>query len=79
MNLFLVRFDVGDGVADRCDLLGVFVRDLDVESLLELHDKLHGVERVGAQVVGETCFGHDFRLLYTQLVDDDFDNFRLNF
>ena len=55
--------------------LGVLVRNLDVESLLELHDQLHGVERIRTQVVGEACSGHYLLLLDTQLVDDDLDNF----
>src|ERR1043165_7203642 len=48
-----VRLDVVDGFLDAGDLLGVLVRDLDPELLLERHHELHGVERIGAQVVHE--------------------------
>src|SRR5262249_36533561 len=43
--------DVLDGVPDRGDLLGVLVRDLQVELLLERHHQLDGVERVGAEIL----------------------------
>ena len=39
-KLFLVLFDILDRVADRRDLLCVLVGDLNIESLLELHDEL---------------------------------------
>ena len=48
--------------------------DLDIESLLNSMIS-HSVERVCAQVVGEACFGTTLRLLDTQFVDDDLDNF----
>ena len=41
-KLFLVLFDILDRVADRRDLLCVLVGDLNIESLLELHDELYG-------------------------------------
>ena len=70
-KLFLVLFDILDRVADRRDLLCVLVGDLNIESLLELHDELYGVERIRTEVVGEACFGFDFRLFDSQLVYDD--------
>ena len=45
--------DVLDGLPDGLDLLGLFVGDGDIELLLELHDELDGVERVGSEVVDE--------------------------
>ena len=60
--------DVFDGIAYSCDLLGVLIGNLNVESLLELHDELNGIERVCSQVTGETCFGSNLRLLYTCLL-----------
>ena len=71
--------DILDRVADRRDLLCVLVGDLNIESLLELHDELYGVERIRTEVVGEACFGYDFRLFDSQLVYDDLDDFLLNF
>src|SRR5918992_3687572 len=41
------------GVADGPQLLGVLIRDVDVEFLLEGHDQLDGVQAVGAEVVHE--------------------------
>ena len=38
------------GVLDGGDVLGVVLLDGDLELLLERHDDLHGVERVGAEV-----------------------------
>ena len=74
-KLFLVLFDILDSVANGSDLLSVLVRNLDIESLLEFHAQLHGVERVCTQVVGKACFGYNLRFLDTQFVDDDLDNF----
>src|SRR6185436_20854033 len=48
-----VCLDVIDGFLDAGDLLGVLVRDLDPELLLERHHELHRVERVGAEIVDE--------------------------
>src|SRR5579864_4300977 len=48
-----VLLDVFDRLPDVADLLGFLVGDLDPELLLEGHDQLHDVERVGAKVVGE--------------------------
>ena len=48
-----VLLDVLDRVADRRDLLGVLVGDLDVELLLERHHELHRVQGVGAEILDE--------------------------
>src|SRR5512143_1417730 len=48
-----VLLDVGDGLGDLADLLGVLVRNLDAELFLERHHQLDDVERVGAEVVRE--------------------------
>jgi hypothetical protein len=60
-----------DRFADVADLLGLLVRDLDAELLLEGHDQLHGVQRVGAQIFDERGFRSHLLRLHTQLVDDD--------
>src|SRR5882672_1259542 len=46
-----VRLDVLDSFLHARDLLGILVRNLDAELFLERHHELHGVERVGAQIV----------------------------
>ncbi len=62
---------VGDRVADRLDLLGFLVGNVDVELGLERHDQLDLVERVGTQIVGDRRFGRDFGLVDAELLDDD--------
>src|SRR5688572_25598996 len=52
-GLLQVPLDVLDGVPHRLDLLRVLVGDVEVELVLELHDELHGVEGIGAEVVDE--------------------------
>src|SRR5947208_1500759 len=66
-----VVLDVLDGVATGHDLLGVLVRDLDVEVLLQGHDELDGIEGVGAQVFDELRGRSDVVLLHPELLDDD--------
>src|ERR1043165_5339179 len=48
-----VRFDVLDRFLDAGNLLGILVGNLDAELLFEGHHQLHGIERVGAQIVDE--------------------------
>ena len=48
-----LRLDGRDAVRRRRHLLGLLVRDLDVEGLLDGHDELHGVEGVRAEVLRE--------------------------
>src|SRR5450755_1715588 len=66
-----VRFDVGNRVLDLLDLLGVLVRDLDAEGLLEGHDELDGVERIRAEVVHERGLGLHLVRLDAELLHDD--------
>src|SRR5262249_17402552 len=42
---------IADRITDRAELLGVFVRDVDVEFLLELHHQLDDVQAVGAEIL----------------------------
>ena len=64
-------FDVIDRVLHGRDLLGVVVRNLDVELFFECHDELDDVEGVGTEVVGETGVRLDFVCVDTKLVRDD--------
>src|SRR5690349_15461276 len=48
-----VGLDEVHRVSDGLDLLGLFVRDRDVEVVLELHDQFDRVERVRAEVLDE--------------------------
>jgi hypothetical protein len=45
--------DVVDRLLDGGDLLGFFIRDLDLELLFEGHDQLNGIQRVSAEVIDE--------------------------
>src|SRR5438105_9624881 len=63
----LVRRDVVDSLPDGRDLLGVLVRDLDPELVLELHDQLDEVERVRVEVVLERCLFGDLILFDAEL------------
>src|SRR6266550_506585 len=68
---FRVRLDVVDAFLDAGDLLGVLVRNLDPELLLERHHELHRVERVGAEVVDERGIGRHFLFIDAKLLHDD--------
>src|ERR1700680_3064594 len=66
-----VFIDIGDGVLDGGDFLGVLVRNLDAKTLFKSHDELHGVEGVGTKVVHEGRGGSDFGFIDPQLLDND--------
>src|SRR5947199_2181043 len=67
-----MRRDVVDRLADGRDLLGVLVRDLDPELVLELHDQLDEIERVRIEVLLERGLLRDIRLLDPELLGQDF-------
>jgi hypothetical protein len=69
--LLSVLLDVVDRVLNGADLLGVLVRDVDLEGLLEGQDQLDQAERVGAEVVDEARLGFDVLLVDVQLLLDD--------
>ena len=63
--------DGGDTVGRGGHRLGLLVRDLDVEGLLDGHDELNGVKAVRAQVLGEGGGRLDGVKLNAQLLGDD--------
>src|SRR5690348_1220770 len=63
--------DIVDRLVDRRDLLGVLVRNLDLELLLEGHHQLDRVERVGSQVIHERGLARDLLLFDAQLFGND--------
>src|SRR5579883_3339906 len=66
--------DVLDRLVNRGDLLGILVRNLDLELLLESHHELDRVERVGSQIVHEGgVIGHLLLLDAKLLGHDGFD------
>src|SRR3712207_6692432 len=67
----LMGGDVVDGLPDGLDSLRVLVGDLDPELVLELHDELDEIERVGVQVFLEVRLLGDLALLDPELLDQD--------
>ena len=67
----LVREDVVDSLPDGRDLLSVLVRDLDPELVLELHDQLDQVERIGVEVFLERRLVSDLVLVDAELLDEN--------
>jgi hypothetical protein len=63
--------DVVDRLLHRGDLFGVLVGDLGLELLLERHDELDRIQRVGPQIVYEGGVIGDFLFLHTELLGDD--------
>src|SRR5690242_7443384 len=62
---------VAHRITDGAELFRFFVRDVDVELLLEGHDQLDRVEAVRAEVFHEAGVGGELLALHTQLLDDD--------
>src|ERR1041385_3241982 len=67
-----VGFDVVRRVLDGLDLLGIFLRNRDLELLLEGEHELHDGKRVRLQIVDERRFGAQLLGGYLELIADDF-------
>ena len=70
--------DVLDNITYSCNLLSLLIGDLKVESLLELHNELYGVERICTQVACEACLGSNLCLFNAEIINDNLNNFSLN-
>jgi hypothetical protein len=68
----LVRRDVVDSLTDSLNLLSVLVRDLDRELVLQLHDQLDKVERVGIEILLKRGFVGDLTLFDPELFNEHF-------
>src|SRR5216683_7097658 len=66
-----VFLDVLLSVAHALDLLGILVRDLHPELLLETHDELDEVQGIRVQVIDERGLGLHIPLVDAELLDDD--------
>src|SRR4029079_14337518 len=66
-----VRLEVIHGVADRLELVGILVGDVETELLLERHDQLDDVERIRAEVLDELLLRREGVDLDLQLLGDD--------
>src|SRR4051812_13219325 len=62
---------IPDRITDRTELLRVFVGDVDVELLLELHDQLDDVEAVRPKILDEAGLVGELLALHTELLLDD--------
>ena len=69
--LLLFRFDVGDCVPYGRDLLGVFVRNFQLERFFECHDQLNDIQRIGAEIVDEGSLVVHLALVHTELFDNN--------
>src|ERR1035441_6202840 len=69
--LFLLVLDVIDGVFHGGDLLGVFIGDVDIESLFERHHQLHDIQRVRTKIIHEGGRIIYLTFVHPQLLDDD--------
>src|SRR4029079_6246887 len=70
-SLLLVLLDEFDGVGDLLDLLGILVRDLHAELLLEAHDELDQVQRIGVEVFAARRLRRYLLIVNAELLDDD--------
>src|SRR5690554_1389230 len=68
----LLLADELDGVADGADALGFLVGDLHAELVLEAHDQLDHVERVGSEVLHEARLVGDVARVGVELVGYNF-------
>ncbi len=55
-------------IPNALDLLGIFVRDLDIEFLFETHNELNQIKRIRAKVLDKPGIFRNFRLIDTKLV-----------
>ena len=71
-------FDVLNRLSHGLDFFRGVVGNRDVELFFQFHHQLDGVERIGAQIVDERCFGRDFFLVDAELLGHDVDHTFLN-
>src|SRR5918995_533163 len=66
--LLLVGDDVVDRLADGREFARVVIGNLESELILEIHDDLDQIERVGAEILLERCLLGDLALLDAELL-----------
>ena len=67
-----MRLDVIDGLLNRGDLFGFFIRDLDFEFFFEGHHQFNGIQRIGAQIVDERRIDLHLGFIDSELFGNDF-------
>ncbi len=70
-NLLAVLVDVGEGVLNALNLLGVLVRYFDAKLLLESHDEFNRIQGVCSEIIDKAGIGSDFTLINTELINDN--------
>src|SRR5262249_30101145 len=70
-SLAQMLLNVVSRLTDRGNLLGVFVADLELELLLQRHDQLDEIKRIGIQVLSEGWFFGHLGLVNTELIRND--------
>ncbi len=63
--------NVLEGITNRLDILGFFVRDLDTELFLELHNQLDQVERIRVEILHKLGICCDLLRFHTELLRYD--------
>src|ERR1700691_1031850 len=63
--------DVINRLVDGRDLLGILIRDLDLELLFQSHHQLDRIQRVRSQIINERGIVGDLLLLDAQLLGND--------
>src|SRR5262249_15580155 len=70
-SLRLLILDVLYHIADGCEFFSLFIRNFIPEFLFKGHYELNCVERIGAKILDEFCFGCDLIGVHAELFDDD--------
>src|SRR5947209_13475657 len=68
---FRALLEILDRFFHGARFFSVVFGDVDLERLFEAHDEFYGVERIGAEVLGERCVRSDFGFVHAKLLDDD--------
>ena len=70
-RLFLLRFNIIDGILHGSNLLGVFVRNIDIEGFFERHHQFDNIERIGSEIIDKRRSAIDLIFVDSQLFDND--------
>src|SRR3546814_8623456 len=66
-----MRRNVINSLLNRCNFLGLFVRNFGFELVFECHYELDHIERIGTEVVKERRFVFDLGVVDAKLFSDD--------
>jgi hypothetical protein len=79
MPILQLAIQVFDGILDRFHLLGIFIRNLHVELILEGHDQLDLIQGIGSKVVYKRGLRGDFIFADAQFFSNDLFDFDFSF